>query len=251
MTVTEIARRAGVSIGTVDRVLHDRGRVSEETREKIQKIIDQSGFQPDPLARHLKKHIQYHIGILMPEMESGYGYWQQLYDGIKDTAENELSAFSFTIVPFLFRRPDRNSLEEQFRQMTASDCCAYIIAPVIQRETKALLASPSVLKPYCFVDSPLPGCNPLSTIAQNPYKAGFFAGRMTELVSGKTGTYVVLEPFTQAFNQNERSRGFCAWFEQNHRKSRAFRTVSRDFTKNGIALQVARLLNETPDLAGI
>lgn len=251
MTVTEIAKLAGVSIGTVDRVLHNRGHVSETTQKKIMAIIKQSGFQPDPLARHLKKHIQYHIGVLMPEIESGYGYWQQLFDGIKKTAENELSAFSFTIVPFPFRRPDQKSLEIQFNNMVNSYCCAYIIAPVMQEETKMLLSDPAIDKPYCFVDSPLPGCKPVSTIAQNPYKAGFFAGRITELVSRRKGIFAVLEPFTQAYNQNERAQGFCDWFKTSSGGNTACRSISSDFTEEGLSHEVGRLINETPDLAGI
>ena len=35
----DIARMANVSIGTVDRVIHNRGRVSKETREKVTKAI--------------------------------------------------------------------------------------------------------------------------------------------------------------------------------------------------------------------
>jgi len=41
MTVHEIAALAGVSIGTVDRVLHKRGRVSAATKAKIEAIIEQ------------------------------------------------------------------------------------------------------------------------------------------------------------------------------------------------------------------
>ncbi len=60
MTVIEIAKRAGVSIGTVDRVLHNRGRVSEETRQRINAIISEEGYQPNPLARHLKRNRRVH-----------------------------------------------------------------------------------------------------------------------------------------------------------------------------------------------
>ena len=40
-TITEIARKAGVSIGTVDRVLHHRGGVSSESRRRVQAILDE------------------------------------------------------------------------------------------------------------------------------------------------------------------------------------------------------------------
>ncbi|MBN2051635.1 MAG: LacI family DNA-binding transcriptional regulator [Spirochaetales bacterium] len=39
MTIKDIARMANVSIGTVDRVIHKRGRVSEETKDRILGII--------------------------------------------------------------------------------------------------------------------------------------------------------------------------------------------------------------------
>ena len=58
-TISEIAHRARVSIGTVDRVIHNRGRVAKKTEEKIKKIIKELDFKPNIYARNLKlkKHI--------------------------------------------------------------------------------------------------------------------------------------------------------------------------------------------------
>ena len=53
VTIEEIARLAGVSIGTVDRVLHDRGRVSNQTRDKILSIVESTGYKPNVIARSL------------------------------------------------------------------------------------------------------------------------------------------------------------------------------------------------------
>ena len=38
--IVDIAKMAGVSVGTVDRVIHNRGRVSEENRKKVQAILE-------------------------------------------------------------------------------------------------------------------------------------------------------------------------------------------------------------------
>ena len=252
MTVTEIAKQAGVSIGTVDRVLHNRGRVSSATKEKIQELIDQFGYQPNPIARHLKKSTPYRIGVLLPELGTGYGYWEQLYDGIISAAREDFSAFSFSIEPFFFKRPLTYSLTSRFNSMVAADCDAYIIAPVMRKETQRLLGGVLVAKPYCFVDSPLPNTEPVFTIAQNPYKAGFIAGRLTELTAGKkTGTYAVLQVFDESFNQDERARGFGDWFYNNALGSKVIHVLAKDASPAAISQTVQLLLEAHADLVGV
>ena len=46
-----IAKLAGVSRGTVDRVLHNRGQVRPETEEKVQAVMQELDFQPTALGR--------------------------------------------------------------------------------------------------------------------------------------------------------------------------------------------------------
>jgi len=132
MTVTTIAKLAGVSIGTVDRVLHNRGRVSPETRQKVQAIIDKFSYQPNILAQQLKKQEQHKIGILIPEINTGYGYWKKLYESIEYTIKTELAPFSFSLEAFFFTRTVHTSLMAQFNQMLQASCSACIIAPVQQ-----------------------------------------------------------------------------------------------------------------------
>ncbi|MCR5724844.1 MAG: LacI family transcriptional regulator [Treponema sp.] len=250
MTVTEIAKLAGVSIGTVDRVLHNRGRVSPDTQKRVQAIIDNSDYQPNMLARQLKKHESYKIGVLLPEIDTGYGYWKKLYDGIERTMRDELSAFSFSIQPFFFTRSVHTSLIAQFSQMMSAGCNAYIIAPVQQEETLALLESMPEETPYCFVDCPLPEARPLCTVAQDPYKAGYLSGRLTELTANhKDGTYIVVRTYSEAFNQTERVRGFCDWFKDSGKKTKV--VDMGDAMPDGIRQEIGRILKETPDACGI
>ncbi|MGD1946810.1 MAG: LacI family DNA-binding transcriptional regulator [Croceivirga sp.] len=48
-----MAKKAGVSAGTVDRVIHNRAGVSLKTKEKIQKIIKEYNFTINPVASSL------------------------------------------------------------------------------------------------------------------------------------------------------------------------------------------------------
>ena len=101
MTINEIAEKAGVSIGTVDRVIHNRGRVSPETISKVKKIIEDSGFTPNPLARQLALNKPVRIGVLLPKLKSDSAYWNLIYSGIqKAIDELKLLAMEVCLIEF-------------------------------------------------------------------------------------------------------------------------------------------------------
>src|ERR1700744_2609682 len=62
----ELARRCGVSQGTVDRALHDRPGVSAKTREKILRVARQHGYRPHPGVRELLTGESRTVGALVP-----------------------------------------------------------------------------------------------------------------------------------------------------------------------------------------
>ena len=54
--IKDIAEKAGCSIGTVDRVIHKRGKVSPEVRERIEAIMKELDYRPDLNARALASY---------------------------------------------------------------------------------------------------------------------------------------------------------------------------------------------------
>ena len=48
--IKDIALKAGVSVGTVDRVLHKRPNVSEKVREKVEKVLKEQNYEPNMYA---------------------------------------------------------------------------------------------------------------------------------------------------------------------------------------------------------
>lgn len=69
MKISEIARLAGVSSAAVSRYFND-GSISEEKRQRIKKIIDQTGYKPNLAARSLRKQRNDNIGIIVPKVNS-------------------------------------------------------------------------------------------------------------------------------------------------------------------------------------
>ena len=49
----DIAELSGVSTGTVDRILHNRGKVSEEAQKKVEKVLKEIDYHPNLIARSL------------------------------------------------------------------------------------------------------------------------------------------------------------------------------------------------------
>ena len=66
-TIYDVARTAGVGVGTVSRVLNNSTRVSPETQEKVQSAIRELGFRRSKVARQLSTGIQHrNIGVILP-----------------------------------------------------------------------------------------------------------------------------------------------------------------------------------------
>ncbi|MCG8571331.1 MAG: LacI family transcriptional regulator [Spirochaetes bacterium] len=68
--IREVAKLAGVSVATVSRVLNHPERVSDKTRKKIDKIIEQIGFSPNVFARGLNFNRSNTIALIIPDIKN-------------------------------------------------------------------------------------------------------------------------------------------------------------------------------------
>ena len=67
-TIKMIAERAGVSIGTVDRVLHDRPYVKAEVRERVLQVLEELDYHPNRMASALATSgTPRHLALVQPE----------------------------------------------------------------------------------------------------------------------------------------------------------------------------------------
>ena len=72
MTITDVAREAGVSPMTVSRVINDDAKVRQSTREAVNRAIDNLGYLPNKAARSLASASQLQIGMLYDNPSSSY-----------------------------------------------------------------------------------------------------------------------------------------------------------------------------------
>jgi LacI family transcriptional regulator len=250
MTVKEIAELAGVSIGTVDRVLHSRGRVSAETRTRIQTIIERSGFTPNPIARSLKRNKPYRFCAVLPRMDEDSGYWGLANQGIREAAD-ELVHFGVQTSILEFDRYDPVSFRTTLASARKENPDGLLLPPVLPSESRAFVESVDGTIPYVFFDADLPGCQPVCTIGQDPYKAGYLAGRLVYLLAGgKQASFAVLSAHSEDYHIRRRQDGFMAYLDG---------VGARGLLREGIDLEqdeaaeasLSALIRTQPDLRGI
>lgn len=71
-TIYDVAEKAGVSIATVSKVVNNTGRISEKTRKKVVKIMEELEYQPSSVAAALTGKQTYTIGVLVPDISNGF-----------------------------------------------------------------------------------------------------------------------------------------------------------------------------------
>ncbi len=86
VTIKEIAKMAKVSTATVSYVLNDPSRVSEETREKVMKVVKKLNYNPNSIAKSLKIKKTNTIGIITEDVTVFTA--PEIIDGIEEYAEN-------------------------------------------------------------------------------------------------------------------------------------------------------------------
>ena len=106
-TINDVAEASGVTIGTVDRVLHERGEVSEKTREKVLRAVRELGYKPNVYASMLARNKSHRIAVIMPRFSAGE-FWDLTHSGISRSAEYA-GRFSVDIVDYLYDQYDVDS----------------------------------------------------------------------------------------------------------------------------------------------
>lgn len=250
MTLAEIAEHAHVSIGTVDRVLHNRKGVSEKTKELIQSIIDEYGYQPNPIASQLKSNKAFVIGVLLPTLESGCDYYRALFDGMNQGIE-QLKPFNIKLKLISFDRMiggDAVEKSRKFFNSSEESIDALITTPVAPDEHMEII---SMLgdKPFVFIDTPLGTTQPLLTIAQNPYKGGYCAGRIMRMFQG-SGKFACIRMYPSGYNLRERIRGFTD-FIQRDGNSTVLDELYTDFSDPDFYSFMKDLFKKHNDIKGI
>ncbi|MBQ8520412.1 MAG: LacI family DNA-binding transcriptional regulator [Bacteroides sp.] len=217
--IKDIAQLAGVSVGTVDRVLHGRTGVAESSRKKVEEILKQLDYQPNMYASALASNKKYHFICLLPQHNPNE-YWTDVENGI-DNAVKSFSDFHITFSIVYYDQYVYSSFTESGERVLDMEPDGVILAPTIPETTFLFvkqLEGRSI--PYIFIDSNIPSLNPLAFYGQKSDQSGYFAGRMIMMLGKHPSDIVVFRQINEGrvgSNQQEnREKGFRRYMDEHY-----------------------------------
>ena len=176
--IKDIAEIANVSIGTVDRVIHKRGEVSQTTRERIQKLLKEHGYKPDIIASSLALKRQINLAVVMPRLIHEHEFWKLPQSGIKKALE-ELSHYKISIDTYYFDQFNTDDFVQQAKKFPYNNIHGILFAPVFQEESIAFLRRCEKERvPVVLFNSLLDDLYIKSFVGQDAYHSGYVAAKL-------------------------------------------------------------------------
>lgn len=115
LTITDIAKRAGVSISTVSRVINNSNLVSKKTKRKVMRIIEETNFIPNEMARGLLKKTSKTVAVIIPNISNPF--FIELVHGIEDTV-NKYGYSMFLCNSNLNREKEKEFIKQMAERRT-------------------------------------------------------------------------------------------------------------------------------------
>jgi len=180
--IKDIAEKSGVSVGTVDRVLHNRPNVSKSAREKVESVLKCIKYQPNMYASALAYNKSYFFYCIIPQHESE-AYWEEIEEGAIKASEARRD-FRINVKVMYYERFEANTFTNVCKECLSKNPNGVIIVPSELEVTKRFtdkLHERNI--PFILLDSYMPDLKPLSFFGQDSFCSGYFAGKMLMLIA--------------------------------------------------------------------
>jgi LacI family transcriptional regulator len=252
VTIKDIAIKAGVSTGTVDRVIHNRGRVAPDVQQQVREILKEMSYEPNLIARALGSRKERHIAALIPN-PSFDPYWLGPKEGI-DKAEAGLKQYGVSIQHYTFNPYNVDSYIDKAKQITRAKPDGIFVSPIFYRDTMPLFKEWQDKKiPFVLFNNQISESGALSYVGQDPYQSGLLAGRLAHY--GQTEPCVMLvlhidEEISNASHLAKKEQGFRDYFKQNNLEDK-YPIINVQLNRpeqNGFSDQLASIIESKPTL---
>lgn len=255
ITIKDVANLANVSIGTVDRVIHNRGEVKEDTRQRILSIIENLGYTPNLLAKTLALKKIYRICILIPATDKANPYWAKPLSGL-ERASDEIKKFNVVSEIYTYAIDSESGFENKLIEIISSNPDGIIFTPhfiEVSQKLVQLCAEKSI--PTIFLDSNIETAEVQGYYGQDATSSGYLAARLMSYGLENNSTVLILNLARNKAtfpHLMKRELGFLSYLEET--KNLLIQTVSVEIDltdENKSKSTILKLIQETTNLKGI
>jgi LacI family transcriptional regulator len=249
-TIKDIAKLAGVSKGTVDRVLHKRGKVSPAALEKVNEVLKVIDYEPNLIARNLKNNKIYRICILLPDPKID-PYWLPCLNGIDD-AVKEFKAFNLVIETLHFNPEKKKSFLKTNETVLELSPDAVLLAPLFHKETVDVIEKYHSLNIIVNTfNNQVESSFVKSFVGQDLFRSGRVAAKLLDSITGDGQIAIVHidETYKNAIHMQEKERGFRNYFDE--KENSAYTITTLKLKNPNVEINFNAFLNENLDLSGI
>jgi len=216
-TIKEIAKMAGVSAGTVDRVLHKRGKVSADKESKVNAILKKIDYRPNEIARSLKMNRKFRLVVLLPDDELDE-YWRPCFEGINELINTLLEKGIYVDV-LKYEPTDPSNFTDVGKRSLSLQADGVLMGALFQKEGKEYLDQLEEKSiPFVLFNTIVENTNYHSFVGQDLLQSGRTAAHLFDnILSSKKLLLVVhlAEEFENAYHMQQKEQGFRDYFRSN------------------------------------
>ncbi|RAS78619.1 LacI family DNA-binding transcriptional regulator [Priestia endophytica] len=166
ITIRSVAEEAGVSIGTVSKVINDSGKISEKTRKKVFQAMQKLNYKPDAAAASLRGKRTKLIGLLVPDISNPF------YAGIARSIEDRSHEVGLNVM--LCSTDNNTEKEKNYLALLTSQRVDGLVVASAFRSTVLLQETIEQGIPSVLIASEIPQLS-INTVTVDDYKGGYLA----------------------------------------------------------------------------
>lgn len=251
VTLQQIAEAAGVSRGTVDRALNNRGRINPEVAQKIKNIAAEMGYQPNRAGRALamaKRSVK--LGIILQSIETPF--MQEVLAGVEN-AKMEVERMGAEVCTYSIKGIDVAQVIRAMEEMRADGFSGIALMPTEDELLKRMINTfvDEYKIPIVTLNADLEGTKRICFVGQDGRKSGRTAAGLIGEIIPEGGKVAVISGHSSNPSLNDRVKGFQQEMKHSFPNIHVL-GIRYSYDDNWVAKKIAdELMHENPDLDGI
>ena len=216
VTIYDLARELKISVGTIDRAIHNRAGISEETRSKVMELVSKYNYKPNKAAKYLSLSSRKHkVGVIMqstPEF-----FWKDIKRGIR-SAENELRDFGLELILLENKYRTEEDIASGMKKLMDDGVHGIVLVPLNNSTIKNLILDAHDKGiPVATLNDDIEDSKRVFYVGPHMRQSGRMVGELMGRFLPEGGNVATITGSMESYVYRERLEGFQEIIQQHHK----------------------------------